>query len=82
MDRQENEWIIEQSSPEFSLEAQMMRPKLFYFRHIMWRSSSLEKGLLYWEKLKEREEKVTCHRVGKFSYCGDECNAGSLEGPD
>lgn len=37
--------MIEQINPEFSFKAQMIRLKLFYFRHIIQRPSSLEKAI-------------------------------------
>lgn len=39
-----NKWMIEQINLEFSFKAQMIRLKLFYFRHILQKLSSLEKA--------------------------------------
>ena len=35
-----------QSSPKYSLEALMLKPKLQYFGYLMWRTDSLEKTLM------------------------------------
>ena len=37
---------IEEISPEYSLEGQMLKLKLPYFGHLMWRSDLLEKTLM------------------------------------
>jgi len=40
-------WIIlKEISPEYSLERLMQKLKLQYFRHLMWRTDSLEKTLM------------------------------------
>ena len=41
----------EEISPEYSLEGLMLKLKLQYFGHVMWRADSLEKTLI-WERLK------------------------------
>ena len=38
--------IVKEISPEYSLEALMMKLKLQYFGHLMWRTDSLEKTLM------------------------------------
>ena len=42
-------------SSEYSLERLMLKLKLQYFDHLMWRADSLEKTLM-WERLKAEEE--------------------------
>ena len=37
---------LKEISPEYSLEGLMLKLKLWYFGHLMWRSDSLEKTLL------------------------------------
>ena len=39
----ENQSILEEISPEYSLEGLMLKLKLQYFEHVMWRVNSLEK---------------------------------------
>ena len=38
--------ILKEISPEYSLEGQMLKLKLQYFGHLMWRTDSLEKTLM------------------------------------
>ena len=44
--RRSNQSILEEISPEYSLEGQMLKLKLQYFGHLMWRADSLEKTLM------------------------------------
>ena len=44
--RKSNQSILEEISPEYSLEVQMLKLKLKYFGHLMWRADSLEKTLM------------------------------------
>ena len=44
--RSSNQSILEEISPEYSLEGQMLKLKLQYFGHLMQRTDSLEKTLL------------------------------------
>ena len=41
-----NQSIIKEISPEYSLEELMLKLKLQYFGHLMWRSDSMEKILM------------------------------------
>ena len=41
--------ILKESSPEYSLERLMLKPKLQYFGYLMWRSDSFEKTLMLWK---------------------------------
>ena len=45
-ERRSNQWILKEISPEYSLEGLMLKLKLQYFGHLMWRSDSLEKTLM------------------------------------
>ena len=47
--RGSNQSILKEISPEYSLEGLMLKPKLQYFGHLMWRSDSLEKTLILWK---------------------------------
>ena len=44
--RRSNQYIIKEISPGCSLEALMLKLKLQYFGHLMWRTDSLEKTLM------------------------------------
>ena len=46
--RRANQSILEEISPEYSLEGLMLKLKLQYFSHLMWRADSLEKTLMLW----------------------------------
>ena len=43
--RRSNQSILKEISPEYSLEGLMLKLKLQYFGHLMWRTNSLEKTL-------------------------------------
>ena len=44
--RRSNQLILKQVSPEYSLEGLMLKLKLQYFGHLMWRADSLKKTLM------------------------------------
>ena len=44
--RRSNQSILREISPEYSLEGLMLKLKLSYFGHLMWRADSLEKTLM------------------------------------
>ena len=44
--RRLNQSILKEISPEYSLEGQMLKLKLQYFDHLLWRTDSLEKTLI------------------------------------
>ena len=44
--RRSNQSILKEISPEYSLERLMLKLKLQYFGHLMWRTGSLEKTLM------------------------------------
>ena len=44
--RRSNQSILKEISPEYSLEGLMLKLKLQYFGHLMWRTDSLEKILM------------------------------------
>ena len=41
-----NHSILRENSPEYSLEGLMLKLKLQYFGHLMWKTDSLEKTLM------------------------------------
>ena len=49
--RGSNQSILKEISPEYSLEGLMLKLKLQYLGHLMWRADSLEK-ILSWKRLK------------------------------
>ena len=44
--RRSKQSILKESSPEYSLEGLMLKLKLHYFGHLMWRTDSFEKTLM------------------------------------
>ena len=44
--RRSNQSILKEINPEYSLEGLMLKLKLQYFGHLMWRANSLEKALM------------------------------------
>ena len=46
MERRSNQSILKEISPEYSLEGPMLKLKLQYLGHLMWRANSLEKTLM------------------------------------
>ena len=44
--RRSNQSIVKEISPEYSLEGLMLRLKLQYFGHLIWRTASFEKTLM------------------------------------
>ena len=44
--RRSNQSILKEINPEYSLQGLMLKLKLQYFGHLMWRVSSLEKTLM------------------------------------
>ena len=44
--RRSNQSILKEISPKYSLEGLMLKLKLQYFGHLMWRTGSLEKTLM------------------------------------
>ena len=47
--RRSNQSVLEETNPEYSLEGLMLKVKLQYFGHLMWRTDSLEKTLILWK---------------------------------
>ena len=54
--RRYNQSILKEISPECSFEGLMLKLKLQYFGHLMWRTNSLEKTLMLW-KVKGRRRR-------------------------
>ena len=49
--RRSNQSILKEISPEYSMEGLMLKLKLQYFGHLIWRADSLERPW-FWERLK------------------------------
>jgi len=49
--RRSNQSILKEIGPEYSLEGRMLKLKFQYFGHLMRRTNSFEKTLI-WERLK------------------------------
>ena len=54
--RRSNQSILKKISPEYSLEGLMLKLKLQYFGHLLWRTDSLEKTLML-GKIKHRRRR-------------------------
>ena len=54
--RRSNQSILKEINPEYSLKGLMLKLKLQYFGHLMWREDSLEKNLML-EKIEGRRRK-------------------------
>ena len=54
--RRSNQSILKESSPKHSLEELMLKLKLQYFGHLIWRTDSLEKTLML-EKMEGRRRR-------------------------
>ena len=54
--RRSNQSILKEINSEYSLEGLMLKLKLQYFGHLMWRTDPLEKPW-YWERLRAEGER-------------------------
>ena len=54
--RSSNQFILKEISPEYSLEGLMLKLKLQYFGHLMWKADSFEKTLML-EKIEGRRRR-------------------------
>ena len=64
--RRSNQSVLKEISPEYSLEGLMLKLKLQYFGHLMWRTDSLEYPLMLGkiegsQRRGLQDEKVGCH---------------------
>ena len=79
-----NQLILKEINLEHSLEGLMLKLKLQYFSHLMWRANSLEKNLML-EKLEGRKRRgqQRMRRLGgqwtwAWAHSGDSEGQGSL----
>ena len=54
--RRSDQFILKEISPQYSLEGLMLKLKLQYFGHLMQRTDSLEKTLM-WGKIEDRRRR-------------------------
>ena len=78
-----NQSILKEISPEYSLEALMLKLKLQYFGHLMPRANSLEKTLILGETEGMTEDKMVGwhHRLNGHEFeqtLGDSKEQGNL----
>ena len=57
--RRSNQSILKEISPEYSLKELMLKLKLQYFGHLMWRANSLEKTLMPGKDWGQEEKATT-----------------------
>ena len=63
--RRSNQSILKEINPEYSLEGQMLKPKLQYYGRLMWGANSLEKILMLgniegWKRRGQQDEMIGC----------------------
>ena len=61
--RRSNQSILKEISPEYSLEGLMLKLKLQYFGHLMWRTDSLDKTLMLGKiegRRRRRRQRMRC----------------------
>ena len=61
--RRSNQSILKEISPEYLLEGLMLKVKLQYFGHLMWRTQSLENTLMLGKfegRRKRRQQRMRC----------------------
>ena len=69
--RRSNQSILKEISPECSLEGLMLKLKLWYFGHLMWRANSLEKTLMLRKIGHEFEQTPRDSEVQRSLACYD-----------
>ena len=57
--RQSKQSTLKEISPEYSLEGLMLKLKLLYFGHLMWRNDSVEKTLMLGKDWRQEEKGMT-----------------------
>ena len=67
--RRSNQPILKEISPEYSLEGRMLKLKLQYFGHLMWRTDSFEKILILGKIEGGRRGPAEDEMVGWHHWC-------------
>ena len=75
--RRSNQSILKEISPEYSLEGLLLKLKLQYFGHLMWRTDSFVKTLMLgkmeggrrreWQKMRWLDE-ITAHHIDGYEF--------------
>ena len=60
--------ILKEINPEYSLEGLMLKLKLQYFGHMIWRADSLEKTLILEKTEGRRRRGVTEDQMGRWHH--------------
>ena len=79
--RRSNQSILKEISPEHSLKGLMLKLKLQYFDHLMWRTDSLGKTLIM-EKIEGRGEGLTEDEIAVWHHWLDGGEAEQALGLD
>ena len=58
-----NHSLLKEVSPEYSLEGLILKLKLQYFRHLMWRTNSIQKTLLLGKDWRQEEKGMTEDKI-------------------
>ena len=79
--RRSNQSILKEISPEYSLERLMLKLKLQYFGHLMWRADSFEKTLMLGkiEDRKRRGQQGMRWLDGIINYLMDRMSLSKLQ---
>ena len=82
--RKSNQSILKEISPEYSLEELMLKLKLQYFGHLMWRADSFEKTLMMGDWRREKgmteDEMVGWHHWLNGHECVQALGVGDGQG--
>ena len=82
--RKSNQSILKEISPEYSLEELMLKLKLQYFGHLMWRANSFEKTLMMGDWRREKgmteDEMVGWHHWLNGHECVQALGVGDGQG--
>ena len=61
-----NKWILELIKPETSLEAKMIKLKLFYCRYMVRRQGSLEKTMMRGKNRRQQEKRKMKYEMDRL----------------
>ena len=67
--RRSNQSVLKEISPEYSSEGLLLKLKLQYFGHLIWRTDSLERKPWCWERWKAEREGTTANDMAGWHYC-------------